>query len=274
MLSILIGSMFLISPSNAQTSYVPNFWHPSERLTKPDLSGLPRLRFLTTTDFPPFNFIDRNKRITGFNIDLARAICDELDILAKCQIQALPWDKLQEAVEAGEAEAIIAGLQPTAELRLKFEFSRPYLYIPGRFVALRERAIAEPMALAVTRNRTGLIRRSSHAAWFREAFPLAQRVVFPDRAAALEALKDGEVDLVFSDALSLSFWLTSQSADDCCVFAGGPYFAPVDFRRGLAIAFPRGRTDLASAANYALRQINDNGVYAELYLRYFPISLY
>jgi len=60
---------------------------------------MPRMRFLTTTDFPPFNFIDRKKRLTGFHVDLARAICEELEVLNRCQIQGLPWEELQDTLK-------------------------------------------------------------------------------------------------------------------------------------------------------------------------------
>ena len=258
----------------AQTPVIPNYWSPNEHVSRPDVSSIGRLRFLTTTDFPPFNFIDRSKRIAGFHVDLARAICDELDILAKCQIQAAPWDELQKMVEDGEAEAIIAGLRPTAELRSRFEFSRAYLYIPGRFVAKRQNGFGEPMTEVVRGRKTGLVTGSVHENWFRQAFPDAEVVAFGDRAAALDALRKEEVDLAFSDALSLSFWLTSPAAAECCAFAGGPYFSTEDLSRGLAIAFAPGREDLVTAVDFALRQLSDKGIFAELYLRYFPISFY
>lgn len=82
----LISVLMLIFGSHntsAQEGFVPNFWDKHERFVKPDMSDIQRLRFLTTTDFPPFNFIDRNKRLTGFNVDLARAICQELDLLKR-----------------------------------------------------------------------------------------------------------------------------------------------------------------------------------------------
>jgi polar amino acid transport system substrate-binding protein len=117
-LFILSSCMFL----QAQELKIPNLWDKNERFTKPDLSALPRMRFLTTTDFPPFNFIDRKKRLSGFHIDLARAICDELGVLNRCQIQALPWDELQPAMAKGEGDAIIAGLSITPENRNNFVF--------------------------------------------------------------------------------------------------------------------------------------------------------
>ncbi|GIL01103.1 MAG: amino acid ABC transporter [Alphaproteobacteria bacterium] len=269
-----VPAMAPVEAALAQAVTIPNYWDTGERLPKPDLSALQRLRFLTTTDFPPFNFIDRQKRLTGFHVDLARAICAELDILPKCQIQALPWAELETAMARGDGEAIIAGLEVNARTRDQYAFSRPYLRIPARFVARRENGFTEPMSEVVLRHRVGLVAGSQHLSWFDTAFTRARREVFPTRAAALQALQDGQVDLVFSDAVSLSFWLMSDAAKDCCAFAGGPYLSTVEFGYGLAIAFARGRPELAAAADYALKEINDRGVFAELYLRYFPLGLY
>lgn len=274
MLAIAILTGMAGTVARAQGVAIPNYWDTGARLAKPDLSNLARLRFLTTTDFPPFNFIDRQKRLTGFNVDLARAICARLDILPKCQIQALPWDELEGAMERGEGEAIIAGLEVDAETRAKYAFSRPYLQIPARFVARRDDGFGEPMNDIVLRHKVGLVAGSQHLHWFDTAFTRARREVFPTRAAALEALQKGRVDLVFSDAVSLSFWLLSDASKDCCVFAGGPYISSTDFGYGLAVAFPKERPEMAAAADFALKEINADGTFAELYLRYFPLGLY
>ena len=103
MLAIAMSLAALLGPARAAEPQVPVLWDSKERLPKPDLSTLPRLRFLTTTDFPPFNFIDKSGRLSGFHIDLARAICAELGIAEKCQIQALPWSELGDALNKGEA---------------------------------------------------------------------------------------------------------------------------------------------------------------------------
>ena len=42
------------------------------------------IRFLTESDFPPFNYFDEENVLTGFNIDVARAIC--LELAAACDI--------------------------------------------------------------------------------------------------------------------------------------------------------------------------------------------
>lgn len=263
---------FCAAPAVAQGVSIPGFWDPGEQLQKPDISSLPRLRFLTTTDFPPFNFIDRRKRLTGFNVDLARAICAELAILTKCQIQALPFAELAGALDRGDGDAIIAGLAPTADMRARFNFSRTYLRIPARFAA--RKSDLSPATDYPGARLSGVVAGSSHSRWLKAAFPAAKIEEFPDRTALLEALRTAKIDLAFADALSLTYWLNSQASAGCCGLAEGAWPLPDDEAGTLAIAFPRASTQLVAAVDYALKQVNDKGVFAELYLRYFPTGLY
>jgi polar amino acid transport system substrate-binding protein len=273
MVAALAGSAGLPAAS-ADSVVVPNFWDSRESLARPDLSALPRLRFLTTTDFPPFNFIDREKRLTGFNVELARAICRELQIVARCQIQAIPFEEIETALARGEGDAVVAGIAITSENRTKYEFSRPYLRIPSRFASRRDTEIGEPIHLAVARHTTGLVDGSVQRDWFAQAFAKAKYASYPTRQAAFEALKSGEVDLLFLDAVSLSYWLQSEASESCCAYAGGPYFTSPQYGDAMAIAFAKGQNALATATDYALKEISDSGRFAEIYLRYFPMGLY
>ncbi|MDZ7602781.1 MAG: transporter substrate-binding domain-containing protein, partial [Hoeflea sp.] len=119
--------------ASAADILVPNYMDPRERIQVPDLQSVNRIRFLTTVDFPPFSFLDQTSRLAGFHVDLARAICAELDVLPRCQIQALPWDELDAALMAGQAEAMISGLAITPDSRANHSFTRPYLALPARF---------------------------------------------------------------------------------------------------------------------------------------------
>ena len=84
--------------ASADDMLVPNYTDPRERIPAPDLTPYGRIRFVTTVDFPPFSFLDQTGHLAGFHVDLARAICDELDVLPRCQIQALPWGELEGAL--------------------------------------------------------------------------------------------------------------------------------------------------------------------------------
>src|SRR3954451_23778605 len=65
------------STPEAAPQAVPGFWDPRRRPERPDLSRLTVIRFLTETDYPPFNFTGPDGNPAGFNVDLARQLCDE-----------------------------------------------------------------------------------------------------------------------------------------------------------------------------------------------------
>lgn len=258
----------------AQQPDIPKFWDPGRQINKPDLSLTPRIRFLTTIDFPPFNFIDQTGHLAGYNVDLARAICSELKVSSICQIEAIPWSDLQDALRNKRGEAIIAGLRPTAELRKQFAFTRSYLRLPARFVVRRDAPLTRPLNLSVSGKRVGVMAGSVHEAILRAYFPAAKVVTYSRRDWMLEDLKEKKTDAVFGDSMSLAFWIGGDEAKGCCSFAGGPYMAPQFLGEGLTIATTRKNEQLVGAFNYALRALEDKGTLADLYLRYFPIGFY
>ena len=270
----LLSMPALVAPMQAAEPQPPIFWESKELLPKPDLSTLPRLRFLTTTDFRPFNFLDAQGRLSGFHVDLARALCGELGLADKCEIQALPWAELDAALQKGEGEAILAGIAVTAEAREKYVFSRAYLQFPARFVMTKAKAVDEPVHDKLKGKRVGVLAGSTHERMLRDEFSAAQ-VVTSNKPDELRAdLKEGKIDAIFGDGMKLSSWLGDADSAGCCRFVGGPYLAPEYFGAGLAIAVKPKDTALAAAFDYALQQISIKGVFAELYLRYFPVSFY
>jgi len=275
MRNILAAIMLLVcGGAAAQETVVPQLWDQGERFVRPNLTGISRIRFLTTVDFPPFNFIDANGLLTGFHVDLARALCRELDILDRCQIQALPWEELEPALEKGEGEALIAGLAVTPQTRAKYAFTRSYMRFPARFVARNGTSLGEPMWRAVSGRRVGVVAGSEHEALLKDYFADAKPVPVEDEAKLHEELKAGRVDVAFGDGMRLAFWLASPASGNCCALAGGPYLASEYLGSGLAIAVPQQQKELAEAFDYALREINVNGVFGELYLRYFPVGFF
>ncbi len=207
-------------------------------------------------------------------MDLARAICEELGIVRVCQIQAVPWQEIEEALATGKGEAIIAGLAVSARTRERFAFTRPYLHIPARFAVRQSEPLSEPVYSALAAKTVGVVRGSAQARYFTQVFPGTATAQYETAALAMASLQRGDVDAVFADAVSLSFWLASQAAADCCAFSGGPYLSPRHFGHGLAIAVDRNNAQLVEAINFALRRISDKGTFRELYLRYFPLGLY
>lgn len=275
--TLILGFLALLAVTAAAypaEPVIPSFWDERERLPKPDLSQVERVRFLTTVDFPPFNFVDPQGRLSGFHVELARALCRELDIVSNCQIQALPWPELDEAITARQGEALIAGTAVTAENRERYAFTRPYLRFPARFIAPRASTIEEPMYRAVAGQRIGVLAGTAHEAMLRRYFEGARPVTYTRADWLFDDLRAGKLDGAFGDGMRLSFWLAGASSQACCRFVGGPYIAPEFLGEGLSIAVRKDQAILAQAFDFALRELSVNGTFAELYLRYFPVGFY
>lgn len=260
--------------AQAQDVATPNFWDQRQRLAKPPLAGRERIRFLTSVDYPPFNFLDARGRLGGFNVDLVRAACEELGLLDRCQIEARPFAELLPALLKGEADALVAGIAVTPANRAALAFTKPYLRYPARLVTRKTAPLAEPLAAALAGRAVGVVDGSAHEAMLQAFFPAARRVPFKTRELVFEALRDGRVEAIFGDGVGLSFWLESEAAGDCCSFSGGPYLSERHLGEGLAIAVAKKDADLARALDYAIGQIVAKRTFSELMLRYFPVSAF
>ncbi|MEZ5839098.1 MAG: transporter substrate-binding domain-containing protein [Hyphomicrobiales bacterium] len=271
-LTALLLALLALPALALEPGSIPNFWDPKRRLEAPATTGRPSIRFLTTDDFPPFNFIDSTGQLTGFNADLARAVCVVIGL--PCTIQARPFAELLPALEKGDGDAVIAGLSQSAVNRDRVDFSETYLRLPARFAVrkedLRHEATPEGLAGRIVAVAAG----TAHEAYLTAFFPKMRLRPYPTIAEARAALKSGEAEVLFGDGLSTSFWLGGKEADGCCTMLGGAYTEIAYFGEGLAIAVRHGDTTLRAMLDYGLQQVYQNGTYAELYMRYFPVGIY
>jgi polar amino acid transport system substrate-binding protein len=268
-LAIVVLLLLAVPTSAARGQALPYHADPSAREIVPDLGAVPAIRFLTTAGFPPFNYRDERGELIGFNIDLARELCSELELA--CTIQAWPWEQAAQALEGNQGDALLAGLEISPENGEKFDFSSIYLALPGRFVTRLDDARGfAPENLA---GRTVAVRRGSvHAAFITRYLPDVELAEYDSEPAALDALEAEEVDAFFGDALRAAFWLNEHLT--CCDFAGEPYFRRDYFGDGLAVAVQAGDDAVRRAIDYGLIRLKRSGVLDEIYLRWFPVSFY
>lgn len=250
--------------------FVPQLIDPERRIERNPLPRGTSIRFLTEEDYPPFNYVGRDGQMAGFNIDLARAICAELN--AQCTLQPRRWELLMPALDAGEGDAVIASHRLSAELRATHEVSLPTFRSPARFVARAGTFSGEADVAALRGKAVALVGGSAHEAWLNTLYPGTKLVRFENVQGALAALKAGEADLAFGDGVALAFWLNGAESAGCCAFFGGAYTESRFFGEGAGIVLRPNAAPLRHAIDHALWRINRDGRYARLYLKHFPIS--
>lgn len=277
-LMIVAGALhFGITAASAQQSApapsgvnVPGFWDPKRRLEKPELAPNTVIRFVTETDFPPFNYTGADGNPAGFNVDLARNLC--LELKATCTVQMRRFDTIPDSLAQNRSDAAVASLAPTPELRRQVDFTEPYYRSPARFVMRRDAPVSDTTPEALAGKKIALVAGSAHEAYVKAFFAQSELKPYPDPEAARKALRAGEADLLFGDGIQLASWLNGTGSQDCCAFAGGPYLESRYFGEGVGIAIRRGNDTLRNALDWALFRTWETGRFTELWLRYFPIS--
>jgi polar amino acid transport system substrate-binding protein len=249
---------------------VPGFWDPRRRPERPDLSRVSVIRFLTEIDYPPFNFAGPDGNPQGFNIDLARTMCEELKLA--CTIQMRRFETLISALNANQGDAAIASIAATADMRLKADFSDTYYRTPARFVTRRDSPITDPLPERLESKKVAVVANTAHEAYLKALFTEVEVRAYPSADVARLALRRGDVDLMFGDAISLAFWLNGTDSENCCAFRGGPYIDSRYFGEGIGIAVRKRNDPIRLALNWALFRVWEQGRFTDLWLRYFPIS--
>lgn len=270
------GRIFSANAQNVATPGVevriPGFGAPDLRPPKPTIGTVTQIRFLTAPDFPPFNFVDSNGSLVGFNVDIAREICLVMEI--ECTMTAEDWSSLPIKLDQGRGDAVIASISMTPQNRARFDFSMRYHFSPARFVSRARPGNPEITPELLVGHNVGVVRGTAHAAYLAAFFGDANVTGFDTRTAARKALIDEDVEYLFDDGVSLMFWLNGTGSANCCRFIGGAFQESRYFGEGIGIMVAKGNDDVREVLDYGLFQLFENGKYLEIFLRYFPLSFY
>jgi len=269
--AVLIAADAVVAQTNGGVAPgVPGFWDPRRRPERPDLSRISIIRFLTEVDYPPFNYAGGDGNPAGFNVDLARLICEELKV--NCTVQMRRFDTLIDSLAENRGDAVVASLAVTRDVRRRVDFTDPYYRSAARFVARRDSKIEDVRPERLEGRKVGVVGKTAHEAFLQAFFTEVEVRPYPNAETAREALRRGDVDLLFGDGIALAFWLNGTDSAGCCVFKGGPFSESRYFGEGIGIAVRRGNETLRLALNWALFRLWEKGQFTDLWLRYFPIS--
>jgi polar amino acid transport system substrate-binding protein len=273
----LIVSFVVVTPSNsaaegeeAAAYRVPLFRYVVPDQPPPDLQGLGPVRFVADGDFPPFSYRDARGALAGFNVSLADAVCRELRL--SCEFAVKPFADMRAQIEGGASDAILAGLKVTPADAETLDFTRPFYRALARFAVRGQFKLKEPYVRNLAGKRIGVMAGSLHEAWLERVFSRSTIIPFDGQAEAFEALRTGKIDALFDDAVRLMYWITGPGARGCCRLADGAFIDEATFSPPMVIAVKRGNARLREALDWGLDRLQENGTYADIFRRYFPLS--
>lgn len=222
------------------------------------------IKIATEGAYPPFNAKDSSGNLVGFDVDIAKALCEQMK--AKCEIVAQDWDGIIPGLVAKKYDAIVASMSITDERKEKVDFTDRYYSNYLRIVAKKGGGIKS--ADDLKGKTVGAQRATVAATWAEDNLGRGSTVkLYDTQTAAYSDLEAGRLDALVSDVYPAYDWLKDKSDFE---FVG----ENIDIDDKIGIAVRKGEDELREKLNAALKAIRDNGVYAKINAKYFPFDIY
>ncbi|PXA68153.1 polar amino acid ABC transporter substrate-binding protein [Cryobacterium arcticum] len=213
----------------------------------------------TEGTYRPFSFhADGSGDLTGYDVEVAKAVADELGVEVK--FEETQWDAIFAGLEAGRFDTIANQVSITPEREESYEFSTPYTYSTGVIVVPEdntditsfESLAGKTTAQSLTSNWNTLATESGATVQGVEGW-----------AQSVALVEDGRVDATINDKLTYLDYKKQTGA------AGLKVAAETEDRSESAFAFVQGGTALADAVSDALATLSEDGTLATISDTYF-----
>ena len=221
--------------------------------------------------YPPYSQTEADGTVTGFDIDIANALCAEMG--AKCTLVKQDWDGMIPALMARKFDAIIATMDITEERKKKIAFTNKYQHVPARFAALKGTDYQATDAF-MKGKRVGVQRATSMDLYISDNFPSAKIKRYGSADEAYLDLKASRLDYVMADSAAITGGLLEKEGGDKFEFVGPQLNDPQWFGEGAGIAIRKQDKDLAAQFNAAIDAIRANGTYKKIQDKYFSFDVY
>ncbi|RDI42556.1 transporter substrate-binding domain-containing protein [Aquicella lusitana] len=227
------------------------------------------IQFATEATYPPFEFIDPSGRITGFDIEIASALCQQMKV--DCTFSNQSFNSLIPSLKLGKFDAIIAALGVTEEREKEVSFTHAYYEPSGSFVG----AMPASFSLSqLTGKVIGVQQGSVFEKYLRDKYGVSVKI--KTYASVQDAFLDlvlGRLDAVLADTPIATAWL-KRNEDNQFGLIGKPVVDHAYFGTGYAIAVRKGDAELRDAFNKALAEIKANGTYEKIAKKYFGRAIH
>ena len=212
------------------------------------------LTFAMEPSYPPFETTNEKGEIIGFDVDVANAICKEIQ--ATCKFKGEAFDALIPNLKAKRFDASISAIDITDARVKQVLFSDAYYDSTASYVTLKGKATLESAKNVGVQNGTTF-----------QQYTVAETKQYTTKAyaslqSAILDLKSGRIDMIFGDTAVLADMISKEPEMQ---FVGEKVANKKYFGNGLGIAMHKSNKELAEQLNKGLAAIKANGEYQKIY---------
>ncbi|MBM7036830.1 ABC transporter substrate-binding protein [Vibrio sp. 188UL20-2] len=230
------------------------------------------VRFGIEGAYPPFSKTEADGSLSGFDVDMANALCVEMDV--QCKIVPQDWDGIIPSLLARKYDAIIAAMSITEERKQKVDFTGKYAQIPNQFIA-KKGADIEFTAAGLKDVKIGVQRATTHDKYLTDNYGDSVEIVrYGSFDEAYLDLGNGRIAAVLGDAAALEEGVLMGKDGDMYEFVGPSLTDPKWFGEGMGIALRKQDKDLTEKLDAAILSLREKGIYQEIAAKYFSYDVY
>ncbi len=209
----------------------------------------------TDATWPPMEFVDTNKAIVGYDIDLMKAVAKEAGF--EVEFKNVAWDGIFAGLAAGEYDAVISSVTITDERKQEYDFSEPYINAGQIVVTGADSAITGPDTLTGHTVGAQLSTTGAFALQKMEGVTLKE---YDEIGLAFEDLVAGRIDALVCDTpVAADYALQREEYKAKLKIVGDPF---TDEQYGILVQ--KGNADLLALINKGLKAVQDKGVDKQL----------
>jgi arginine/ornithine transport system substrate-binding protein len=227
-----------------------------------------KIRIGVEGNYPPFSQIAPSGELSGFDIDIANAICAQLK--AECTLVKQEWDGMIPALNVKKFDAIVASMTISEERKKAVDFSDPYYDVPSRWVA-KAGAFKDATPDSLKGKKIAVIRNSPRAKFVADNYKGSDTLLVNKETDVYMELAAGRADIGFgSSVVSGEAFLKKPEGKGYAQV--GPA-VNLGGGAGVGIAIRKGDDALREKINGALKAIMADGSYKKLASKYFDFDV-
>ena len=221
--------------------------------------------------YPPFSQTNADGSITGFDIDIANALCAEIG--AKCTMVAQDWDGMIPALLAHKYDAIIASMSITEERKKVVAFTDKYYSAPARFIKKTRDPNLKIFNSLMKGLKVGVQRETAMDRFLTDNWKdIVEIRHYNTQEDANNDLLTNRLDLLFAEVGPGDDFIKTHP--EKAEFVGPTYTDERWFGEGIGIAIRKQDNDLRKQLNNAIAKIRADGTYNRIQKQYFDFDIY
>ncbi|MDP2417177.1 MAG: ABC transporter substrate-binding protein [Hydrogenophaga sp.] len=233
---------------------------------------LPELKVAIDPTYEPFTFKTPDGKPTGFDVDIAEALCAE--IKRKCVYVEQVWDSMIPGLQAKKYDVIISSMSITDDRKKVVDFTDKYYNTPSRIVVKTETPFSDLNSLKG--KNIGVLKGSTQEKYaMGDLKPVGVKVVpYEAQDQVYLDIKSGRLDGTVADSVEVTGGFLSKPEGQGYGFVGPVLNDVKYYGYGVGIALRQGETALRDELNAAIKAIRANGVYDTVSKKYFDFDVY